>query len=175
MQLIRKFVHGELFEKQWKDLGLTDENLRELQSILLENPKAGPVMSGTGRLRKIRYSYGNRGKSHCARVCYVDFEINGIIFLIMVFAKNEMENLSSAEKNNIKALIDKLGHEKIKGISHITGGGFYENIPRSIPDGLSAVIVRKAVKVLPIFNLIAVGAVILIMFRLLPNRNDQFS
>ena len=105
---IRKFVHGELFEKQWKDLGLTDENLRELQSILLENPKAGPVMSGTGRLRKIRYSYGNRGKSHCARVCYVDFEINGIIFLIMVFAKNEMENLSSAEKNNIKALIDKL-------------------------------------------------------------------
>ena len=108
MQLIRKFVHGELFEKQWKDLGLTDENLRELQSILLENTKAGPVMSGTGRLRKIRYSYGNRGKSHCARVCYVDFEINGIIFLIMVFAKNEMENLSSAEKNNIKALIDKL-------------------------------------------------------------------
>lgn len=108
MQLIRKFVHGKLFEKQWKDLGLTDENLRELQSILLENPKAGPVMSGTGRLRKIRYSYGNRGKSHCARVCYVDFEINGIIFLIMVFAKNEMENLSSAEKNNIKALIDKL-------------------------------------------------------------------
>lgn len=65
-------------------------------------------MSGTGRLRKIRYSYGNRGKSHCARVCYMDFEINGIIFLIMVFAKNEMENLSSAEKNNIKALIDKL-------------------------------------------------------------------
>ena len=108
MQLIRKFVHGELFEKQWKDLGLTDENLRELQSILLENPKAGPVMSGTGRLRKFRYIYGNRGKSHCARVCYVDFEINGIIFLIMVFAKNEMENLSSAEKNNIKALIDKL-------------------------------------------------------------------
>ena len=43
----------------------------------------------------------------------------------------------------------------MKGISHITGGGFYENIPRSIPDGLGAVIDRKAVKVLPIFNLIA--------------------
>ena len=54
--------------------------------FLLENPKLGPVISGTGRLRKLRYSYGNRGKSHCARVCYVDFEINGIIFLIMVFA-----------------------------------------------------------------------------------------
>ena len=44
---------------------------------------------------------------------------------------------------------------KVKGISHITGGGFYENIPRSIPDGLGAVIERKAVRVLPIFDLIA--------------------
>jgi phosphoribosylformylglycinamidine cyclo-ligase len=44
---------------------------------------------------------------------------------------------------------------EVKGISHITGGGFYENIPRSIPDGLGAVIDRAAVKVLPIFDLIA--------------------
>ena len=43
----------------------------------------------------------------------------------------------------------------MKGISHITGGGFYENIPRSIPDGLCARIDREAVKVLPIFDLIA--------------------
>ena len=45
MQITRKFVHGELFEKQWRDLNLTDENLRELQSMLLENPKLGPVIS----------------------------------------------------------------------------------------------------------------------------------
>ena len=43
----------------------------------------------------------------------------------------------------------------VKGISHITGGGFYENIPRSIPDGLCAKIDKSAVKVLPIFDLIA--------------------
>jgi phosphoribosylformylglycinamidine cyclo-ligase len=43
----------------------------------------------------------------------------------------------------------------VKGISHITGGGFYENIPRSIPDGLGAKIERSSVKVLPIFDLIA--------------------
>ena len=43
----------------------------------------------------------------------------------------------------------------MKGISHITGGGFYENIPRSIPDGLCAKIDRSAVKVLPIFDVIA--------------------
>ena len=44
---------------------------------------------------------------------------------------------------------------KVKGISHITGGGFYENIPRSIPEGLCAEIDRSAVRILPIFDLIA--------------------
>ena len=60
----------------------------------------------------------------------------------------------------VLALIDRLGAEKIKGISHITGGGFYENIPRSIPGGLSARIARKAIRVLPIFDLIAKVGVI---------------
>jgi len=59
-------------------------------------------------LRKMRYGYGNRGKSHCAQVCYVDFEIHEKIFLVMVFAKNEMENLSQAERNSIKQLIERL-------------------------------------------------------------------
>ena len=43
----------------------------------------------------------------------------------------------------------------VKGISHITGGGFYENIPRALPKGLTAKITKSAVKVLPIFDLIA--------------------
>ena len=42
----------------------------------------------------------------------------------------------------------------VKGVSHITGGGFYENIPRSIPNGLGAKIKKADVKVLPIFNLL---------------------
>ncbi len=104
----REFIHGKKFDEQWKALGLTDENLRELQEILVENPKIGVVMKGTGRLRKMRFSYGNRGKSHCARICYVDFEIHGRLFLVMVFAKNEMENLSKAECNSLKNMIDRL-------------------------------------------------------------------
>ena len=52
----------------------------------------------------------------------------------------------------VLALLEKVD---VKGISHITGGGFYENIPRSIPDGLCAKIDKAAVKVLPIFDLIA--------------------
>ena len=53
---------------------------------------------------------------------------------------------------SILALIDKV---KVKAISHITGGGFYENIPRSIPDGFGAKIEKAAVKILPIFDLLA--------------------
>ena len=53
---------------------------------------------------------------------------------------------------SILALIEKVN---VKGISHITGGGFYENIPRSIPDGLGASIKKADVRVLPIFDLIA--------------------
>ncbi len=53
---------------------------------------------------------------------------------------------------SVLALIEKVD---VKGISHITGGGFYENIPRSIPEGLSAKITKSAVKILPIFDLIA--------------------
>ncbi len=52
----------------------------------------------------------------------------------------------------VLALLEKVD---VKGISHITGGGFYENIPRSIPDGLCARIDKSAIKVLPIFDVIA--------------------
>lgn len=55
----------------------------------------------------------------------------------------------------VKSVLALLEKVDVKGISHITGGGFYENIPRSIPDGLGAVIEKSAVKVLPIFDLIA--------------------
>ena len=52
----------------------------------------------------------------------------------------------------VLSLLDKI---KVKAISHITGGGFYENIPRSIPDGCCATVEKSAVKILPIFDLIA--------------------
>ena len=55
----------------------------------------------------------------------------------------------------VKAIMSLLDKVNVKSISHITGGGFYENIPRSLPKGLSAKISRKDVQVLPIFDLIA--------------------
>lgn len=54
----------------------------------------------------------------------------------------------------VKPVLSLLKKVTVRGISHITGGGFYENIPRSIPDGLGARIDRTAVRVLPIFDII---------------------
>ena len=64
------------------------------------------------------------------------------------------ETLLAPTKIYVKPVLALLQEVRVKGISHITGGGFYENIPRSIPAGLGAKIDRSAVRVLPIFNLI---------------------
>ncbi len=65
------------------------------------------------------------------------------------------ETLLTPTRIYVKSILDLIQKVDVKGISHITGGGFYENIPRSIPDGLGAKIDKRAVKVLPIFDLIA--------------------
>ena len=69
--------------------------------------------------------------------------------------KTIAEALLVPTKIYVKPVLALLEKVDVKGMSHITGGGFYENIPRSIPNGLCAKIDRSAVKVLPIFDLIA--------------------
>lgn len=69
--------------------------------------------------------------------------------------KSVGEVLLTPTKIYVKPVLALIDSVKVKGISHITGGGFYENIPRSIPDGLGAQIKMSDVRVLPIFDLIA--------------------
>ena len=77
----------------------------------------------------------------------MDMGLGGLRELVM-----NREAWSAAVHKPVLALLEKVN---VRGISHITGGGFYENIPRSIPDGLCARIHRSAIRVLPIFDLIA--------------------
>ena len=69
--------------------------------------------------------------------------------------KTVAETLLTPTKIYVKPVLALLEKVQVKGISHITGGGFYENIPRSIPKGLTAKVKKSAVKVPPIFDLIA--------------------
>ena len=65
------------------------------------------------------------------------------------------ETLLTPTRIYVKSILALIKEISVKGISHITGGGFYENIPRSIPDGLGAKIKKDDVRILPIFDLIA--------------------
>lgn len=108
--MTRTFIEVPMFMKKWQALGLTDENLRELQSTLLKNPKAGDVIQGTGGLRKIRVSMENlgKGKRGGARVLYIDIELNECIYFINVYSKDEKDDLTEDEKKAFKAIVNFL-------------------------------------------------------------------
>lgn len=106
--MTRMFIQTTEFTKNWERLGLTDDDLRRLELEILRNPKAGDVIQGTGKLRKLRFAFVNQGKSGSARVCYVDFLVKEVVYLITIYPKNEKDNLTRAECNNIKKLIDYL-------------------------------------------------------------------
>lgn len=112
--MTRIFVMLPEFEKQWKRMGLTDDDLKRLQYELLENPQKGDIMQGTGGLRKIRFAFENKGKSGSSRVVYVDFAIYEKIFLITAYPKSEKDNLTAEERNNVKKLIEIL-EKSLKG------------------------------------------------------------
>ena len=112
--LIRTFVEIPLFSKRWTEIGLDEDDLLALQIMLLKDPESGPVMEGTGGIRKVRFPLKNRGKSGSVRVCYADFEEYEVTYLITAFTKAERENLTQEEKNVLKKLVKSLKDEAAK-------------------------------------------------------------
>ena len=106
--LSRMFIELPSFRLKWKNLGLSDDDLKNLEQELLDDPKVGDVLQGTGGVRKMRFSFPHRGKSGSVRVIYVDFEVYEKIFLITAYAKGEKDNLTDSEKKEIKQLISAL-------------------------------------------------------------------
>jgi len=113
--MTREFVITQEFDKNWKSMNLTDEDLKHLQEELIADSKKGDVIPNTNGLRKIRISFDGRGKSGSGRVCYIDFAIYDKIYLITAYPKNKKENLSKSEQNAIAKMIDKLESELRKG------------------------------------------------------------
>ena len=112
--MIRTFIEVPLFTKRWKEIGLGDSELLSLQIMLLKDPESGPVMEGTGGIRKVRFPLNNHGKSGSVRVCYTDFAEYEITYLITAFTKNEQDNLSDEEKVVLKKLVKALREEAAK-------------------------------------------------------------
>ena len=106
--MTRTFIQTHEFSRNWDNLGFDDEDLRMLELDIMKHPDKYPVMQGTGGLRKARIAMENRGKSGGARVCFVDFVIAETVYLITVYPKNEKDNLSKEERNEIKKVIEAL-------------------------------------------------------------------
>ncbi len=125
-------------------VGVVDKNKivdnSEIKSgdIIIALPSSGVHSNGFSLVRRVFDVENNDIKAP------VDY-LNG---------KSIGETLLTPTKIYVKPMQKLFETIKVKGVSHITGGGFYENIPRSIPKGLGAKIEKSQVKVLPIFELI---------------------
>ncbi|MBT0723922.1 addiction module toxin RelE [Rosenbergiella sp. S61] len=87
-----EFIETSLFTRQIQAIA-TDDELKDLQSELIESPDKGDLMQGTGGLRKIRMATGNQGKSGSARVVYF-LATDEIIYLVMAYPKSAKESLT---------------------------------------------------------------------------------
>ena len=108
----REFVEVELFTTLWDALGLNDDDLKELQEFLLENPAAGAVIQGTGGARKVRIALQDKGKSGGGRVIYVDFTMSERIYLLMVYPKSKQGTLLDQQKKAVRYLIGEIRKEE---------------------------------------------------------------
>ena len=120
---------------------ILDNKTMKAGDVIIALPSSGIHSNGFSLVRRV-FDIDNNPDS-----LYVPCEKLG--------GKSIAETLLTPTRIYVKPVLALLSEVQVKGISHITGGGFYENIPRSIPKGLSAKIEKAAIKVLPIFDLIA--------------------
>jgi len=104
----REFIRTNIFEEDWKDAGLNDDDLYELEDILLENPKAGVVIPHLSGGRKLRFAAKGRGKSGGVRVVYVDIVIREHIYLLLGYQKSVRTDLTAEQKREISKLISEI-------------------------------------------------------------------
>ncbi|MBE6003484.1 MAG: phosphoribosylformylglycinamidine cyclo-ligase [Lachnospiraceae bacterium] len=120
---------------------IIDNNSMEEGDVVIALPSSGVHSNGFSLVRKV-FDIDNISPEELKKPLP---ELDG---------KSLGETLLTPTVIYVKPVLKLLEAVKVKGISHITGGGFYENIPRSIPDGFGAKISMSDVRVLPIFKLI---------------------
>ncbi len=120
-----------------KDKVLDNSSIEE-GDVIIALPSSGVHSNGFSLVRKVFDVENADIKKPCD-------ELGG---------KSIGETLLTPTKIYVKPMLALFEEVKVKAVSHITGGGFYENIPRSIPKGFTANIEKSSVKILPIFDLL---------------------
>ena len=109
--MTREFIFTKPFLISWEKIGLDDDDLKQLEGILLENPLNGDVIQGTGGARKLRIRLEGRGKRGGGRVIYLDVFEKEKLYLLLAYPKNVQDNLTPAQEKAIKDLVDRLKKE----------------------------------------------------------------
>ncbi len=105
------FVESTIFEKH-RSAYLPDDEFQQFQSDLLENPLVGDVIQGTGGLRKVRVGIQGRGKRGGARVIYYYYDSFQRFYLLTIYAKNEMSDLTADQKHQLKTFVEVWRNEQ---------------------------------------------------------------
>lgn len=107
----REFIRTNIFAEDWKDAGLNDDDLRDLENMLLENPKAGDVIPHLSGGRKLRFAASGHGKSGGVRVVYIDVVVRGHIYLLLAYPKNVQTDLTPEQKRALNKIIAVIKEE----------------------------------------------------------------
>ena len=109
------FIESPIFER-YRSEYLTDEEYQAFQNELLNRPKSGDVIKGSGGIRKVRYSQKNRGKGKRGgiRVIYYWLDSHNRFYLITLYSKGEIADLSPNETKSLKKLVEVWRDEESK-------------------------------------------------------------
>lgn len=102
------FIELKGFRKRRAEL-IEDDEFREMQQALIVNPELGNVIQDTGGFRKLRWARPGTGKSGGVRVIYYNRSaVSGKLYLALIYAKNEADNITSKQKAMLKQVAEQL-------------------------------------------------------------------
>ena len=99
-------VETSIFTRQVRDL-LPDEEYRKLQAALVGKPTLGPLIRGTGGLRKARWALPGRGKRGGVRVIYYWAASQEQLFMLLMYPKSERDDLTPAQLRQLRKLVEE--------------------------------------------------------------------
>lgn len=101
----REFVRTPAFERSCQRMGLSEEDIRRIEEMLLADPQAGDVIQGLHGARKVRIQASGHGKRGGGRVIYVDLLVRERVYLLLAYPKNALQNLTAEQKKMLSDMI----------------------------------------------------------------------
>lgn len=100
-----EIIETTIFTRRVSEL-FPGEEYRELQSFLVIRPDAGPIMQGSGGLRKLRWAGSGRGKSGGVRVIYYWVTAQDRLLMLYAYPKNEQDNLTDKQLKTLRSIVE---------------------------------------------------------------------